>query len=113
MAAHRQGKLRILALSTGQRLAAAPDFPTMKAGLPLNMNLWWAAMVPAETPRPMVEQLNRWLDQIPATKEAKKFLNSFTRDPYMLSPEDAQALLNKEANDWADYMRIAKIDPQD
>ncbi len=113
MAAHRQGKLRILALSTGQRLAAAPDFPTMiEAGIPLNMSLWWAAMVPAKTPRHLVEQLNRWFDQITATAEAKKFLNSFASDPYMLSPEGAQALLNKEANDWADYVRIAKIDPQ-
>lgn len=49
---------------------------------------------------------------ITATEETKKFLNGFASDPYMLSPEDAQALLNKEANDWADYGRIAKIDPQ-
>jgi tripartite-type tricarboxylate transporter receptor subunit TctC len=113
-AAHRQGKLRILGVSTDQRLEAAPDLPTMiEGGIPgLSMNIWWAAMVPAKTPKAVTEQLSRWFNQVTASEDARKFLNTFASDPYILSAEEAQALINKEVKDWADYIRLAKIEPQ-
>jgi tripartite-type tricarboxylate transporter receptor subunit TctC len=113
-AQHRQGKLRVLAVSSSERLAAAPDLPTMiESGVPgMNLNLWWAAMVPAKTPRPIVDQLNAWFNQVTASEDAKKFLNNFASDPWMLPPDQAQAMLEKEFKDWAEYMRLAKLEPQ-
>lgn len=114
VAAQRQGKLRILGVSGDLRLEAAPNLPTMiEGGVPgVSMNIWLAAMVPAKTPKGVTEQLNRWFDQITASDDARRFLNTFASDPFILSPDDAQALINKEVQDWARYLRIAKIEPQ-
>ena len=53
LAQQREGRLRILAVSTAERLKANPDMPTMKELGVSNFNMmgWWAAMVPAGTPR--------------------------------------------------------------
>lgn len=113
-AQQRQGKLRILAVSSERRLNAAPDLPTMlESGISgASMSLWWAAMVPATTPKPIISQLNRWFDQVTATEETKKFLNGFASDPFIATPEEAQEKLRRDEKAWADYMRIGKLEPQ-
>ena len=109
----RQGKLRILAVSSEKRLNAAPELPTfLEAGIPIKMNLWWAAMVPAQTPKAVQDQLTQWFNQVTGSEDAKKFLNGFASDPWILTPEEAQAMVRKEVNDWGDYMKIAKMEPQ-
>ena len=114
VAQQKQGKLRVLGISSGQRMAAAPDFPTMaESGVPLmNLNLWWSAMVPQGTPRPVIEQLNTWFNQVTSSDEAKTFLNNFASDPYLMTADQTQKELQREMRDWADYVRIAKIEPQ-
>ena len=70
------------------------------------------SMVPAQTPKPIQEQLTAWFNQVTSSEEAKKFLNNFASDPWVATPEEAQAILRKEVADWGEYMRIAKMEPQ-
>lgn len=110
---HRQGKLRVLGVSTSERLQSAPDLPTMsEGGVPMKLDLWWAAMVPSKTPKMIVDQLNAWFNQITSSEETRKFLNGFASDPYLMSPSQAQAQLNKEMVDWKNYLQLAKLEPQ-
>ena len=82
LAQQREGRLRILAVSTGQRLEALPDQPTMaELGIPMDLTGWWAAMVPAGTPKPVVDKIHQWFVQMVSSDETKKFLNSFGGDP--------------------------------
>ena len=69
-------------------------------------------MVPAGTPKPIVDQLNKWISQVVEMEDTKKFLNGFGSDPWITTPEEGQARLKKDIKDWADYIRIAKIVPQ-
>ena len=110
----RAGRLRSLAVSTPHRMKAVPELPTMtEAGTPgVEMMGWFAAMVPSATPRPVVDRLNKWLNEILATEETKKFLNQFGGDPYISTPEEGQARMVKEVKDWEHYIKIAKIEPQ-
>jgi tripartite-type tricarboxylate transporter receptor subunit TctC len=110
----RAGRLRMLAVSTPKRMQAVPELPTMtEAGTPgVEMMGWFAAMVPSATPRPVVDKLNKWLNEILATEETKKFLNQFGGDPYISTPEEGQARLAKDVKDWEHYVKIAKIEPQ-
>jgi tripartite-type tricarboxylate transporter receptor subunit TctC len=109
----RQGKLRILAVSSEKRLQAAPELPTfLESGIPINMNLWWAAMVPAQTPKAVQDQLTAWFNQVTSSDDARKFLNGFASDPWVATPAEAQAILRKEVADWGEYMKIAKLEPQ-
>ena len=113
LAQAREGRLRILAVSTGKRLDAMPDYPTMdELGIKMDLTGWWAAMVPANTPKPVVDKIHQWFVQIVSSEEAKKFLNGFGGDPYINTPEQAQALLERDVKAWGDYVRLAKIEPQ-
>jgi tripartite-type tricarboxylate transporter receptor subunit TctC len=114
LAQQREGRLRILAHSSGKRLNAIPDVPTMAESGVTGMDLtsWWAYHVPAGTPKPVIEQLNKWLNTILAMEDTKKFLNQFGGDPYINTPEAAQALFLKDEKNWAGYVKIAKIEPQ-
>jgi tripartite-type tricarboxylate transporter receptor subunit TctC len=109
----REGRLRILAVASADRLVAAPDYPSMKeAGYPMDLVGWFSAMVPAGTPRPVVDQINAWFRQIHADPETKRFLNSFGGDPWVATPEEAQARLLTDIKNWEEYVRIAKLKPQ-
>lgn len=114
LAQAREGRLRILAVSTGKRLDANPQLPTMdEAGVKgMDITGWWSAQVPAATPRPVVDQLAKWFNQVTASEETRKFLNSFGGDPLIETPEQAQARLVKDVAAWKEYVRVAKIEPQ-
>jgi tripartite-type tricarboxylate transporter receptor subunit TctC len=113
VAQEKAGRLRVLGVSTPQRMLAAPDYPTiMEQGYDVNLSAWFAAFVAAGTPAPIVAQLNQWLNEAVNSLEGKKFLNDFASDPWANSPEDAQALFLKEIKAWADYVTIAKIEKQ-
>jgi tripartite-type tricarboxylate transporter receptor subunit TctC len=113
LAQQREGRLRILAVSTATRLEANPEMPTMtESGVPMDLTGWWAAMLPAGTPRPIIDQVNKWFTEIVKTDETKKFLNSFGGDPFINTPDVAQELFLKSIRDWGDYVRLAKIVPQ-
>jgi tripartite-type tricarboxylate transporter receptor subunit TctC len=109
----REGRLRVLAVASTDRLKAAPDYPSMtEAGFPMDLMGWFSAMVPVATPRPIVDQINTWINQIHAMPETAKFLTSFGGDPWVSTPEEGQARLLKDIKDWVEYVRIAKLQPQ-
>jgi tripartite-type tricarboxylate transporter receptor subunit TctC len=114
MAQSRAGRLRNLAVSTPKRVSAVPDIPTMTEEGVKGVELfgWFAAMVPAGTPRPIIDQLNKWFNEIEATEETKKFLNQWGGDPWITTPEEGQAQLAKDQKDWEGYVKAANIEPQ-
>jgi tripartite-type tricarboxylate transporter receptor subunit TctC len=103
--------MRMLAVSTAQRMQAVPDIPTMaEAGVPgVELLTWFALMVPAATPKAVVDKLNTWFNQVLATDETKNFLNNFGGDPFISTPEEGQALFVKQVKEWEGYVRAAQI----
>jgi tripartite-type tricarboxylate transporter receptor subunit TctC len=113
LAQSREGRIRILAVTTNARLQASRDLPTMtEQGIPMDVTGWWAAMVPAGTPRAVVDTLNTWFVQVVSSEETREFLAQFGGDPLIEPPEAAQARLIKDIDGWAEWVRIAKIQPQ-
>ena len=113
MAQANAGRMRLLAVGAGTRMRAAPDIPTLtESGYPTDIRSWWAALVPAGTPRPIVDQLNAWFSQVVASEEAKTFLNGIASDPWVSRPDDAQAYFLQQITDWGEYVRVANIEPQ-
>ncbi len=114
MSQARNGKLRLLAVGVKERLNAAPDIPTMQEeGIPdVDLPGWFAAMVPSATPKPVVDQISKWVAEAVRQDATKQFLNDFGSDPWISSPEQGQARLISDIKDWGEYVRIAKIVPQ-
>jgi tripartite-type tricarboxylate transporter receptor subunit TctC len=109
----RANRLRVLAVSTEQRLQANPDLPTMKElGVPMDLTGYFAAMVPTGTPQPIITQLNKWVNEVVASEETKTFLNSFASDPWVTTPEQGQAYFLKDVDNWKNYIKIADIEQQ-
>jgi tripartite-type tricarboxylate transporter receptor subunit TctC len=114
LAQRNQGKMRILGVGASERFASVPDIPTMaEQGIPMNVIGWWAATVPAGTPKEIVDQINKWFVEVESTEETRKFLSNLGGDPLIKTPEEAQAMLAQDVENWRDYVRIAKIEPQD
>ena len=113
LAQQREGKMRILGVGSNERLQAVPDLPTMtEQGIPMNVIGWWAVTVPADTPKPAIEVINKWFVDVVGTDETRKFLNNLGGDPLITTPEQAQALMLQDIDNWREYVRIAKITPQ-
>jgi len=113
LAQQREGRLRILGVSTGKRLDANPDMPTMtEQGAPMDLTGWWAAMVPQGTPKEAVDTINKWFVEVVGSAETKAFLNKFGGDPLIETPEQGQARMLKDVENWKKYIELAKIEPQ-
>ena len=68
-------------------------------------------MVPAGTPRPIIDKLAGWFNQITASGETKQFLARAALDP---SParRSRWPLLKTEMERWGGFVKLAKIQPQ-
>ena len=109
----REGRLRVLAVASAERLKSNPELPTMaESGVPMDLVGWFAAMVPSATPRPIIDQLNKWFGEVIALEETQNFLKSYGGDPWVATPEEGQARLVQDIAAWGEYIRIAKIEPQ-
>jgi len=103
------GKMRALAVTSAQRWPTLPDVPTMaEAGLKDFIVTSWAAfVVPAATPRPMIDKLSGGMKQLAADPELqKRFLVAGAR---ILSstPEQAIAFAAKERTMWKDVVALS------
>jgi tripartite-type tricarboxylate transporter receptor subunit TctC len=110
----RAGRVRILAVTSASRRAALPEVPTMvESGFPgYDLAPWWGVVVPAGTPKPVVDRLASWFNQITASEETRKFLENLATDPFPGTPESMAALIKLEIEQWGRYVRLAKIEPQ-
>ena len=109
-----QPKVRILAVTATKRAGTMPEIPTLaEAGVPgVDVAPWWGVVVPAGTPRPVIDKLAGWFNQITASEETKQFLARSALDPFPGSPEQMAALLKTEVERWGGFVKLAKIQPQ-
>ncbi len=105
----QSGQMRALAVTSRERWPTLPDVPTMaEAGLPDFVVTSWAALVvPAGTPRPVIDRLSKSIGEIAADPAMKaRFLTAGAR---ILSstPEEAIAVAAKERAMWREVVKIS------
>jgi tripartite-type tricarboxylate transporter receptor subunit TctC len=107
-------RLRILAVTAAKRQSALPDIPTLsELGLgEFDIAPWFGVVVPAGTPRPIIERLAGWFNQITHSTEAKEFLARSALDAFPGSPEAMAAHLQAETQRWGRWVKMARIEPQ-
>ena len=109
----KSGALRAIGVGAAQRVPAAPDIPTMtEQGIPMDLTGYFSLLAPAGVPKPILDQLAKWNNEVVALPETKAFLNKFASDPWINAMDDAQGYFLKDIANWANYIRIAKIEPQ-
>jgi tripartite-type tricarboxylate transporter receptor subunit TctC len=103
----KQGRLRGLALTYYKRSSTLPDIPTLQElGLKdYNYNEWQVLVVPGNTPRPVVDRLNKAVVEALTDPKVKARMIELGNEAEGTTPEEALAFLQKE---WALWPRIIK-----
>jgi len=108
------GRLRALAVTTATRFALLPELPTVaEAGFPgFEALAWNGVLVPAATPRPIVQRLNTEINAILKDPAVKSSLNAQGFELVGGTPEDFANLIRSESEKWAPVIKKtgAKID---
>jgi tripartite-type tricarboxylate transporter receptor subunit TctC len=107
-------RLRALAVTSAKRSAALPTVPTMaEAGLPgQEADTLQGVLVPAGTPKEIIEKLHGEIVKIVAMPDVKKQLDQLGFDPVANSPEEFGARIKTEVARWEKVIGEAKIPKQ-
>lgn len=107
----KNGKLKALAVAGPKRSAALPDVPTLKeAGVDgVDVTQWYAIFAPAKTPKAIVDQINKALNQVLADKEVMKRIEDHGADVDTGTPEQLRALVAAELTKWKRVVKEAKL----
>ena len=106
------GKLRAIAMTSAKRSVAAPELPTVAeaAGLPgYEASLWYGIMLPAGTPREIVQLLNAEIVKALANPEIKDLLGKQAMSPVGSTQAEFAAFLKKDIATWKDVAALAKV----
>ncbi len=113
-AAHfKSGKLRPLATASAQRFAAFADIPSAHEAGIMNSDLvgWWSVHMPKGTPQPILAKLESTFNDIAVSDETKAFLINLGGDPFPGNSKMLKELLINDTKAWAEYVKVAKIEP--
>ena len=108
------GRIRLLAVTSAQRLPAYPNVPTLaESGYPgYEASAWQMLLVPAGTPKPIVEKVQQEVAKALRSPDVSERLVKLGIVPSGITPGEAEAFLRNEMNKWGEVVRVtgAKID---
>ena len=107
----KSGKLKALAVAGPKRSALLPDVPTMKeAGVEgVEVEQWYGFFAPAKTPKPVIDRLNKALNQVLEDKEIEKRIEEHGADVRSSTPAELGALVKSELARWKAVVQRAKL----
>ena len=110
----KAGKLRPLAMIGHERSAVLPDVPTFaELGYPrLNARGWFGVLLPAATPRPIVDKLSQDINTVLRRPDVVTILRGWSAEPAGMTPAQFTTFLNAEYDKWHTLIQDVGIKPQ-
>ena len=107
----KSGKIKALAVTTAKRSGLVPDLPTVaEAGLKgFEANNWYGVLVPAGTPRPIIDRLNKEITAVLNMADIKEFLFKQGLDVAPSTPEAFGAYIRSEKAQWEKVIKAAGL----
>jgi tripartite-type tricarboxylate transporter receptor subunit TctC len=107
----RQGQMRALAITSGQRHPALPDVPTVKeSGFPDFATEGWLALVaPAGIPDAVRDRLAAEARKVMALPDVRAFITGQGAFPEAMTPEQSTAYVQAETARWGELIRSTGI----
>ena len=107
----KSGKLRIIGVTTAQRLPQFPDVPTVsESGLPgFEFNSWATVVAPAGTPRDIVARLNAEIVKALAAPDVREKLLAQGLTPRGSTAEELRQATRDQLARYATLMKQAGI----
>jgi len=96
---YRDGKLKMLGLTSAKRLTLAPEVPTIAETFPgYDLGIWQSIVVPAGTPHDVIARLHAGLHKVLAMAEVReKLLTAGIEPATSASPEEFSAFIRSQA----------------
>jgi tripartite-type tricarboxylate transporter receptor subunit TctC len=102
----RAGRLRGLAVTTPQRLAAMPDMPAVAEALPgFEVVGWYGVLGPASLPPPIVKRLHDELIKALNQPDIRGRIEADGSEPVGSSPEDFRRFMQADLEKWAKVVK--------
>jgi tripartite-type tricarboxylate transporter receptor subunit TctC len=103
----KSGRLRLIAHSGSKRSEGVPDIPTIaESGVPgFESTIWYGFMLPARTPRAVVQRLHREIAGIASTAEARQLFMSQGNDVVANTPDEFSKIIQTEYAKWGETGR--------
>jgi tripartite-type tricarboxylate transporter receptor subunit TctC len=109
----RSGKLKLLAVSSAQRVAAIPDVPTVAETGPglkgFETGSWQGVVAAAGTSKEIIGRLNTEIIKALSTADMKENLAKQGTEIYTMTPEQQGNWLKKEIDKWAQVVKAANL----
>ena len=107
----RAGKLVAVAVASDHRASLLPDVPTVaESGLPgYRAESWLSILVPARTPRPLIDRLNRELVALLGDARVRQQLVERGFEPQSSSPAQLSARIRADLASWGQVVRAARV----
>jgi tripartite-type tricarboxylate transporter receptor subunit TctC len=111
---HKQGKVRILGISSDKRLANLPDVPTFaELGYPeINDYTWTTIFAPAGTPTAIVEKMNLAVNQVLSIQEFKDKLDTGGLIPVGGTLAETASYIASEIKRWGQIVKTTGAKPE-
>ncbi len=107
----KEGKLLALAAGSSKRSSALPDVPTtLEAGVPnSDYNFYVGMMLPAKTPRAVVDTLYQNVARTLQAPETKERLGKLGAEPMLMTPTEFDAHIRREISSNAALVKAAGV----
>jgi len=108
----KEGKVRVLGVTTPKRVTAAPDIPTIAEGGLAGYELvaWQGVVAPAGTPRPVVDMLAAQIAKLLSDPATSERFTAIAIEPLPGStPDGFAAYIRTEVDRWADIVRKSGV----
>ena len=106
----KEGRLRLLAVTTPRRSESLPDVPAIAESLPgYEFTGWMGFLVPAKAPRSIVDRLHKDTVRIVHLPEVRQKLRLDAAEPVGSTPEEFSAHLKAEVARWTKVVKAAGI----
>ena len=107
------GNLKVIAVVTKDPLADAPQVPLMGATFPVfDFTINNALIVAAQTPKPVIEKLNKEINAIVNLPPIQARMRAFGLTPVTSTPEDYDRLAARELAKWRELAEANKLSIQ-
>ncbi len=110
----KAGKLKGLALASGERSPLFPEIPTAaEAGVPgFEAAAWYGLLAPAKTPREVIVKIATETGRAIRSPEIQEALATIGATPIGNSPEEFARFLDADIAKWDELLRKAGVTPQ-
>jgi tripartite-type tricarboxylate transporter receptor subunit TctC len=106
----KSGRLKVLGTSGAKRSSILPDVPTIAETLPgYESYNWWGLLVPAGTPKPVVDRLYAAVTELLRSKETSNRMETEGAEPVRMTSAEFGRFISAELKKWSQVAREVGI----